>query len=140
VPWLETDKYVELGRAVSMAREQIERVEQDAYRWKWVVVALHNAIQAAIVCSISGSAGLGALRPRIRDQWLETYYSGGSDFPVERLDDFPALYRRMKEEHTFDPGRTVDDDVTRLARLRNDSSTSCREVGVLKSAACRGSA
>lgn len=117
---LKTDEQMELARALNMAREQAELVGDDVYRWKWILVALHNAARASIVCAVSGSHKLGALRPRIQDRWLAAYYSGQQDFPEEGLDDFMALYERVKDDCEFAPSSDVDDDVRRLNYLRND--------------------
>lgn len=114
----ESDDRIELQRALQMAREQAEQVAADPYRWKWVVIAVHNAVQASIVSAISGSAKIGALPPKVQEKWLEDDRLGKT-LPRERLDRFMNLYSRMKERTGFAASEQMDWSVKRLNRTRN---------------------
>lgn len=117
---LRSDERIELERALQMAREQAELVAEDPYRWKWVVIAVHNAVQASIVSAVSGSTKIGALPPKIQEKWLAAYHSGDADaFPRERLDRFTNLYERMKERTGFPATAQIDGSVARLTNTRN---------------------
>jgi hypothetical protein len=52
--WLETDYEEESLRTLEFTVEQLTRVIEDSYRWKWVIIALHNSLQAFMVkaCSV----------------------------------------------------------------------------------------
>jgi hypothetical protein len=118
--YVRTDIERELTEALRKVHGELEDVANDPYAWKWAVIALHNALQNAIVGSISGTANLGALTPNSAKKWLEVYRSGGTDYPEERMDAFPALYEKMRGERDFPENPEVDDDVRRLTRYRND--------------------
>jgi len=54
--WLETNYETEGERALEMTVEQLKLVLADPYRWKWIIIALHNALQAFLVHVVSGSS------------------------------------------------------------------------------------
>lgn len=74
--WLETDYETEGMLALEMTAEQLSHVLDDPYRWKWVVIALHNALQAFLVHSCSGTDLLGAMTTKYQRQWREAYDRG----------------------------------------------------------------
>jgi hypothetical protein len=118
--YIRTDKRFEALKALEMVMESLRSAVVDPYRWKWAILAMQNAIQALIVATISGTAGLGALRPDIVKKWLEAYESGTGDFPEEmKIDWFPELYNRMKKEFSYAPDPTVNDSVKMVNMLRN---------------------
>jgi len=117
---IRTDERFEALKSLEMVVESLRSVVVDPYRWKWAILAMQNAVQALIVVTISGTAGLGALRPDIEKKWLEAYESGTGDFPEEmKIDCFPELYDRMKKKFSYTPDPTVDDSVKKVNLLRN---------------------
>ena len=125
--WLETDEHEEAVSALEHARISLETVPSDVYSWKWVVVALHNALQGFMVLATRGSNGLLCLQEDVAAKWLEAYRSGGP-YPNERLDDFLNLYKKIKSdrlrfyEHSqpFTPTGSQGRSVKLLNKLRND--------------------
>lgn len=117
--YIRTDERIEALKALEMVVESLKRVSVDPYQWKWAIVAMQNAIQALIVTTISGSAGLGVLRPEIVKKWLQAFESGIGNFPEMRIDWFPELYERMKQEFIYSPGSYVDDSVATINKFRN---------------------
>jgi hypothetical protein len=118
--WIRTDERTEALKALEMVVESLRSALADPYRWKWAIIAMQNAIQALIVTTISGTAGLGALRPDIAKKWLLAYESGTGIFPEEmKIDRFPELYERMKKEFSYIPGSAVGDSVDKVNNLRN---------------------
>ncbi|HEY3489827.1 MAG TPA: hypothetical protein VGK27_06875 [Candidatus Deferrimicrobiaceae bacterium] len=118
--WIRTDERTEALKALEMVVDSLRAARIDPYRWKWAILAMQNAIQALIVTTISGTDGLGALRPDIARKWMEAYESGTDNFPAEmKIDWFPELYDRMKKEFSYAPASAVDDGVTKVNNLRN---------------------
>lgn len=58
--WLRTDEMEEFIGALEFCAELSETVRDDVMRWKWLIVALHNALQGACVGALRGqdTAGL----------------------------------------------------------------------------------
>src|SRR5712692_5045777 len=67
---LRTDKYEEAVSAIEAAADFAERVIDDQYRWKWVLIAVHNAVQGFMVLALRRGNGLLALRDHVAAQWL----------------------------------------------------------------------
>jgi len=117
--YIRTDERIEALKAFEMVVESLKRASVDTYQWKWAIVAMQNAIQALIVTTISGTAGLGALRPEIVKKWLQAFESGTGNFPEMKIDWFPDLYERMKKEFNYSPDPSVDDSVDKVNKFRN---------------------
>lgn len=68
--------------------------------WKWAILALHNALQGALVCHLSGSAQLGALTAKSISEWL-SWYGGDRSLPPpkERLAETKELFARLSAEN-----------------------------------------
>lgn len=117
--YVETDERIEAVRALEFLEYALRHITEDLYYWKWAIIALHNAVQAFIICAISGTAGLGAIKERIVAQWLKAYETGGGSYPDLKLDWFPELYNRMKEQLNFTSPLGVDESVDCLNNFRN---------------------
>lgn len=83
--WLHTDYETEGALALEMTVEQLRKVTNEPYRWKWVITSLHNAVQAFLVKACSGSDLLGAMTRKYRDHWYEQYAKGQNPTQPERL-------------------------------------------------------
>lgn len=59
--------------------------------WKWVLVSVHNALNGALVCALSGTAGIGSLKPKSAKKMLDWLESGNGPYPQEWLADFETL-------------------------------------------------
>src|SRR5882724_8573833 len=125
--WLRTDEYEEAVRSLEWAEAQALSLEADPYAWKWVLIAMHNVAQGFMVLALWNGNGLLALRDKIAAKWLEAYRNDGH-FPVEKLDEFLNLYKKVKDAnnfHTvgagpFSPGSTHDQTFKRLNSFRNE--------------------
>lgn len=51
-----------------MTLEQVRLVSDDPYRWKWTIIALHNALQGFLVHAVSGSHKLGAMTVKYQNR------------------------------------------------------------------------
>ena len=121
--WLRTDEHEEAVRSLEWVAALSRTVETDAYTWKWIIIALHNATQGFMVLALWDGTGLRALRDNIAAKWLKAYRSGG-DYPIEKLDEFSNLYAKVKSRRgakpAFSPGLTHDKNLSRLNSFRNE--------------------
>lgn len=125
--WLRTNEHEEATSALEAVAEWSERVERDIGYWRWVVLALHNTAQGSMVLALRGSDGLRPLRDDIAAQWLTAYREGGQ-YPVEKIDSFLNLYKKVKSDTKLSfvhskkvtPSPTLGRSMNKLNALRND--------------------
>ncbi|MCB1909581.1 MAG: hypothetical protein KDH15_19650 [Rhodocyclaceae bacterium] len=125
--YLRTDEREEAVRSLEWAEQQARSLADDPYLWKWVLIALHNAAQGFMVLALWNGNGLLALRDKVAAKWLSAYENGGP-YPVEKLDEFLNLYKKVKDKGNihvigagpFVPGPTHDVSFTRLNEYRNE--------------------
>lgn len=122
-PFVEINERVDVGEALLELTNQLDRLPDYKYAWRWACPALHAAVQAAIVVSIAGSAKIGAIKAKDQAAWMTAYdETRWSDLPDERTDDFIPLYLRMKDRFDYAPGDDLDREVRRLPCTRLISS------------------
>ncbi|MGH6953284.1 MAG: hypothetical protein ACREGL_03825 [Alphaproteobacteria bacterium] len=129
---LRTDEREDVINALEHAACAAETLEERPLDWKWVVIAVHNALQGALVCTLSGTHGTGALSDKSMKEKLEWFEASRTDpeapCPAERLAPLLKLYERAKKQNCTgefggSPLRTTkeqDDDVKRLNNLRSE--------------------
>lgn len=126
--WLRTDEHEEAVSALEMVAEASAMVLEDSYRWKWVLIATHNALQGFMVLALRQGNGLKALKDDIAAKWLKAYREGGP-YPVEKLDTFLNLYKKVKTDKemicyvgskSFEATADHDKAVKKLNSLRNE--------------------
>lgn len=118
--WLETDERREAVKALEMTAKMLSLVRDNEYYWKWVIVGLHNALQALFVVAVSGSAGFGAIEPKQVGKWLRVYRSGKGKYPSLNLMRFMPLYEKVKKSFRPSIPEDVDKNVKRLNDFRNE--------------------
>jgi len=125
--WLRTDEHEEAVSALEMVAESSALVLQDNYRWKWVLIATHNTLQGFMVLALRQGNGLKALKDKIAAKWLKAYREGGQ-YPIEKLDTFLNLYKKVKSDQmvcfihsqSFNATEEHDKAVKKLNSLRNE--------------------
>lgn len=125
--WLRTDEQLEAVGALETAAQTSVGVAGDVYHWRWVVLAVHNALQGLMVIALRGSDGLAPLRDDVAAEWLKAYRAGHVP-PEEKLDRFLNLYakikgRRMRQYIHSEPFRPTGSQgwsVKKLNSLRNE--------------------
>lgn len=126
--WLRTDEREDAVRSLCWAAEIAEAIDRDPHKWKWELVALHNAVQGFMVLALSMGNRLLALRPDIATKWHEAYDSLATDsavqFPAEKLDGFLNLYSKIKDHQNFSTpfvsSPSHDRSMKRLNGFRNE--------------------
>lgn len=126
--WLRTNSFRETVSALEACADELHLIERDPYRWKWVILALHGALQGMMVLALQGSHGLHVLREEDAARWLEAHARGGP-YPTDlKLDDFLSLYDKIKSDlmlmyshsNKFRPQGAQGANVKQLNRFRNE--------------------
>ena len=125
--WFRTNEREEAISALEGVAEWSGRVEREIGYWRWVVLALHNTAQGFMVLALRGSDGLRPLKDDIAAKWL-TAYREGSQYPVEKLDSYLNLYKKVQSDtmlffvHSKKviPPRSLGRSMKKLNSLRND--------------------
>lgn len=93
--------------------------------WKWVVLAAHGAVQGAMICHLTGTAGLGALSGASVGKWLEWRERdrrGEIDWIEEAPDEFGIPVRLAKAERDQPPQDRVAGATELFRRLISPSA------------------
>lgn len=125
--WLRTDETEEAISALEMIAESALALSADIYSWKWAIIAAHNALQGFMVLALRQGNGLLALKDKIAAQWLKAYREGGK-YPIEKLDNFLNLYKKVKSDRMLCYGHSMkftatsdhNRSVKKLNQLRNE--------------------
>jgi hypothetical protein len=84
--------------------------------WKWVIMAIHDGLQGAMICVLSEAERASALsdaRLKIL-RWMET---GEGDYPNERVESFATLLRLSSAGQRIRPLFLTDQDKRDLEKL-----------------------
>lgn len=69
--YLRTDERIDVISTLRHCLCCLRKVERDELEWKWAIISLHNALQGSLVCTLSGTAGIGALTEKSQNEVLE---------------------------------------------------------------------
>lgn len=132
--YIEFDEYSDALYSLRHAAFFCAETARDRTMWKWAIIALHNALQGAMVCHLSGTAGLGALEKDSRKaalDWHESDRMGQSQpYPEEKVAPANVLFRRLTGEVStleragglINVSKQESDSFERLHALRNSFS------------------
>lgn len=127
--WLETDEYQEVIATLRAARKFVDFASSDTTYWKWVIIALHNAVQGCMVIALTRSDGFGAIDPKQELAWKNADLRHVQPPPVkEKLLSFMKLFEKIQRKGTiqissaerFIPTRTQDCSMRKLCEIRDD--------------------
>lgn len=125
--YLRVDELSEGVFCLQVTQEMIGQVGEDPYYWEWVILALHSALQAFMVCALRSTNYLRLLTKKNAEAWLNAYEKG-LPLPKERLAPFMKLYGRVKcDDHmmmysgsrALEATQEQDRSVERLHLFRN---------------------
>jgi hypothetical protein len=125
--YLRTDEEAESANAVKMAAQFAECAHKDPQIWRWIVIALHNAVQGTMVLSLRHGNGLLVLSDDCYAAWIKAYENNEPP-PPEKLDSYLNLYKKVKQSQwgiaagnrRFVPSGSEGKDIKHLNSLRND--------------------
>ncbi|MCH7733400.1 MAG: hypothetical protein IIB44_12990 [Candidatus Marinimicrobia bacterium] len=123
--YLNTDEFEEITNSFELLANQADQLD-DVYQWKWVILSMHSTLQGFMVIGLRDSAGLNILKDKIAQKWLRAYRSG-DPLPVEKLDTFLNLYKKIKSNRMirlvfsrkYEPSADSDRSIKMLNMLRN---------------------
>jgi hypothetical protein len=124
--YLRTDEAEDVIASLELCQDCLLLLKEQPARWKWLMVALHNAAQGAMACHLSGTAQLGALEKMSARRWLEHLTASRCTRPApkERLADFTELLSRLssanKRLELAGPIIQVSEDQKRSLKKLND--------------------
>lgn len=104
---------------LKLVAEKMQIVRAAPTSWKWVVLALQNAVQAAMVLALAGTDGCGALYPRSQKQNRTWLSNPTSERPRLEMADFKTLLDRIQRSELMDGPipQFAGDDLRNLERL-----------------------
>ena len=131
--WLRTDEIEEFIDALEHAAMFARQLTAgDVKAWKWLIIALHSALQGACVCALRGhdTTGVEVLREQSRTEmlhWLQVASRNNPSVPVpeQRLAPLRDLFDRVRRPrylptpHTLGASVDMVADVKELNRVRN---------------------
>lgn len=109
-PYLDTNEQFDVLVSLREAIHQLERVQCDPHCWKWVVNALISAANGAMVCNLSGSMGIGALKEEAQKKMIKALdvamrtQGVVSDLPNSFLETPGMLFGNLKNQRRVEPG------------------------------------
>lgn len=123
--YLRTNLWVDAVNSVESAQTFCARVTLDDLSWKWVLMAVHSAVQGFMALALDRGNALLVMKDRVAEKWLEAHRQA-TPCPLEQMDFF-SLYEKVKtdvvaryvDSRRFIPGPSHDDSMKRLNELRN---------------------
>jgi len=125
--WLKTDEREETVSSLMMVRDASGNIINDTFQWKWIVIALHNALQGFMVSSLRNGNNFRVMPEKLASKCYEAHRAN-KPWPKERLDSFPNLYKKVKSDeymkffiHSKSLPETENNDgcINKLIELRN---------------------
>ena len=108
--WIQTDEAEDVAGSLRHVIRVAEYVEKDAQAWKWVVLALHSALQGACVCHLTTAAvPIGAVTERNAVEWSnyfeELRTNPNAKLPKTYLMALPDLLKAVRKPLSAGDGR-----------------------------------
>jgi hypothetical protein len=125
--YLRTDHWADAVSSLEAAQDFAGRVSTDERFWKWLLIAMHSAVQGFMALALEQGNALLVMKEDLMVKWLKAHESG-STYPESRMDFFLSLYEKVKSDavcryvHSkkFVPGPSHDYSMEKLNELRND--------------------
>ena len=86
--YIHIDERLDVLASLELCAISLAHTRQTERAWKWVVLSLHNALQGAMVCHLSGTAQLGALTAQSASKWLDWYHDNGHSETESMQEDY----------------------------------------------------
>jgi hypothetical protein len=127
--WFRTNGHLEAMNSLEMVCDQLPKVVDDVHVWKWVIIALHNALQGYMVLALKGSDSLNVYTEKTKKKWLDAYRLENGDLPDPYMDNFSSLYAKIQDpklmerwvtSQTFKPEGTQTASIEMLIEIRNN--------------------
>lgn len=102
---IRTNEAEDVGGSIRHAIRAAQFVGEDSQAWKWVMMALHSALQGACVCHlITTAAPVGAVTQRNAGEWLAYFEdlrtNPNAKQPKTHLMGLPDLLKAVHKPHS----------------------------------------
>lgn len=100
--WIETNEADDVAASVRHVLRCRQLVSEDVQVWKWIVLALHSAVQGACVCHLVTTAiPVGAVNEKNAGEWIEYFEKSRHDRnaarPKTRILSLPELLKAARK-------------------------------------------
>jgi hypothetical protein len=85
------DEFEDAVLSIELAAEKFSEVQNSPTLWKWVIIAMQNAVQSAMVLALAGTDGCGALYPKSQKQNREWLQNPTPERPRRAMADYNTL-------------------------------------------------
>jgi hypothetical protein len=85
------DEFEDAVLSIELAAEKFSASQSNPTLWKWVITGMQNALQGAMVLSLAGSDGCGALYPKSQKQNREWLQNPTPNRPPTQMADYNTL-------------------------------------------------
>ena len=122
--WLEIDERTDILASLSLCSLSLNGISKYPARWKWLILALHNSLQGAMVCHLSGTAQLGALSKHCVEvslEWHDRDRRGEIIRVKNGKDEFGLTLMRIQKKKDFPPIEYLANPEVLFERLHNIS-------------------
>lgn len=107
--WIRTDEAEDVAASIRHALRCRDFTLEDPQAWKWVLLALHSALQGACVCHLVTTASpIGIVTPKNTQEWNEYFEASRTDpearLPATVLLNLPALIKAIRKPRSAGDG------------------------------------
>jgi len=129
--WLRLSEQSDVIASLSECLRSIRVIEEDLTAWKWAIISMHLAVQGAMVCHLSGSAGFGVLSDKSLKKTMEWHDRdrAGEIKCIESADEDGLPVRTLVNPEDAYPEAFLADPPTLFKRLTDDKKRFDRSGG-----------
>jgi len=129
--YIQTDQAADVSGSIRHALRTAQIVGEDPHAWKWLVLALHSALQGACVCHLTTTAEpVGAVTANNAAEWLKYFEVSRTDPnakpPKTYLMPLPNLLKEVRRPHSAGDRSNAagisisDNEMRRLKHFHDD--------------------
>lgn len=129
--WIQTDENEDIAGSIRHVIRAAQFVREDSLAWKWVVIALHSALQGACVCYLTTTAApIGAVTKRNTREWVAYFEDSRTNPnavpPKTYLMCLPDLLKAVRKPNSAGHGSNAagiaisESELNWLIRFHND--------------------
>lgn len=113
------DEFEDAVLSIELAAEKFSDEQNNSTMWKWVVIAMQNAVQGAMLLALTGTDGCGALNPKSQKLNREWLHNPTQNRPKMQMADYNTLLAWIQRDDLMlaPVPRLSEEDFRNLARL-----------------------
>jgi len=128
------DEYEDAVVAVELVASQLVDIQKKPMQWKWVVIAMQNAMQGAMVIALAGTDGCGALSAKSQQLTRKWLQARTPEKPKEIMAEYGELLDRIQKPELMEgpiPKLSAKErrNLERLNELRRQFAHSTLQAG-----------